>query len=169
MRKVIRPGKVMIGKMRRDVFIEINYVEGKLSIHGVIGPLASGNCYGCCGQIDMGFRSGSNKICNYAPGWSAAKFNKLLDVWDRWHLNAMRAGCEHQRKNWDLAKIIEVNGSKEMAKWILHENHTEGLLGKPCEICGYQYGKSLLFEPVPQDVINFLFSLPSTDKEPAWV
>ena len=32
-----------------------------------------------------------------APGWDAAKLARLRELWERWHLNSLRAGCEHQR------------------------------------------------------------------------
>lgn len=37
------------------------------------------------------------------------------------------------------------------------------------EIEGYKYGTKWLFEAVPEDVIQWLFSLPSAENRPAWV
>lgn len=50
-----------------------------------------------------------------------------------------------------------------------YEDNELGLLGKECPICGYKYGYSWIKEEVPQDVIDFLFNLPETTIEPAWV
>lgn len=47
--------------------------------------------------------------------------------------------------------------------------HPDGLLGKPCPVCGYQYGGEWQKEDVPQDVLDWLFNLPDTDVEPAWI
>jgi hypothetical protein len=34
------------------------------------------------------------------------KIEQLLDIWEKWHLNDMRPGCEHQRASWNpLEKI----------------------------------------------------------------
>lgn len=33
----------------------------------------------------------------FAPEWDARRLLDVLDIWDRWHLNHMRASCEHQR------------------------------------------------------------------------
>lgn len=41
--------------------------------------------------------------------------------------------------------------------------------GHKCPECGYRIGSAWLFEPVPEDVIEFLNSLPAADKVPAWV
>ena len=53
--------------------------------------------------------------------------------------------------------------------WLHPEEHPDGILGKPCPVCGYKYGYSWLTEEVPQDVIDWLCSLPESPVEPAWV
>ena len=53
--------------------------------------------------------------------------------------------------------------------WLHPEEHPDGILGKPCPVCGYKYGHSWLTEEVPQDVIDWLCSLPESPVEPAWV
>lgn len=55
------------------------------------------------------------------------------------------------------------------AGWVKESEHPEGLLSKPCPECGYKYGNAWLKEEVPVKVIEFLRSLPGTDKIPAWV
>jgi len=49
------------------------------------------------------------------------------------------------------------------------EEHPDGILYRPCPVCGYRYGSQWLCEDVPDDVIEFLASLPETDVTPAWV
>lgn len=49
------------------------------------------------------------------------------------------------------------------------EEHPEGILGKPCPICGYKYGTQWKTEKVPEDVIQWLFSLPETKVTPTWI
>jgi hypothetical protein len=55
------------------------------------------------------------------------------------------------------------------AGWVKESEHPDGLMSKPCPTCGYRYGSAWRKEDVPQDVIDFLRSLPKTDKQPAWV
>jgi len=173
MHKIVRLGtRKTYGGRGYSVYCEITIKDGNLSIHGVEGPLPSGNCLGSCGQIDM---SGL-EMDGYAPGWSKELVQEFAQVWDRWHLNDMKAGCPHQRAlGWDTERI---DPSKEtgwhvdmrtanLKRWL---PETEGgYLSKPCPECGYKYGTAWLKEELPQEVIDFLASLPKTDRQPAWV
>lgn len=228
MKKVIRIGKGPHGNVYCK--IEIKNKEGKgpvLSITGVEGPLSSGNCRGSCGQI-----VGHITISTYAPGWDKPLLDKFTDIWEKWHLNNMRAACEHQREDptfnpreelelidfsWgdryysmrtkaqagelsaeeytefqavspkvhsttakkfltpEIEALITGGWIKEgkhktkTAGWIRVEEHPRGLLGKVCSVCGYKYGSAWLYEPLPQEVVDFLAALPYTDMTPAWV
>lgn len=138
------------------VFCKIEYdaEKGSLSISGVVGPLRSGNCVGGCGQINM-FITTDYEEYEFTSGWDQIKWEQFLRVWDRWHLNDMRPGCEHQRElGWGKKDLTVVTG---------------GVLCKPCPVCGYKYGTKWLKEDVPRDVIEWLFSLPETLVKPAWV
>jgi hypothetical protein len=42
-----------------------------------------------------------------------------------------------------------------------------GLLGAPCEVCGYKYGTARLKETVPEAILEELRALPETDRLPA--
>lgn len=53
--------------------------------------------------------------------------------------------------------------------WLRPEEHPDGILCKPCPVCGYKYGTLWKKEEVPKDVIDWLFSLPDTDVQPAWI
>jgi len=231
MKKVVRLGKSQgVG----SVFCKIQFTDGNLSITGVEGPFSGGDCHGSCGQIVMH----RPKISEPAPGWNRELIGKFWDVWERWHLNDMRPGCEHQRENWkNIDKKLEVIGltwggryhelrkqaesgtmspeeyaqwpaivksvdlltmgfntpkhpdkwgkegaaalaigyvkidrtETKAANWVDHREHPEGILSKPCEVCGYAYGSQWLREEVPADVIEFLKSLPDTDIQPDWV
>lgn len=86
--KVVRIGHGENG----SVYCKIQYKEGKLSITGVEGPMRNGDAKGSCGQIVM---SGLD-IKQYAPGWTTQLDSQFREVWKRWHLNDMRANCEHQ-------------------------------------------------------------------------
>lgn len=58
---------------------------------------------------------------------------------------------------------------QKTAGWVRPEEHSDGLLGKPCPVCGYKYGSAWLYEEVPTDVLAWLQSLPDTDQKPAWI
>lgn len=211
------------------MFCEIKYKDGRLSIHGVEGPTNGGNCLGGCGQIDV-----SGDWSSFAPGWNRAKIAKFARIWDEWHLNDARAGCQHQRAEWDTDKkvalthfkwsaeygrlhrlagrgelspaeyehfqgvagavsvvlgshgpkypehwqiaalleagwIVPDNTEEKRVNWVYPHEHPDGILTKKCETCGYSYGSAWLFEPVPDDVLEWLIALPDTDKTPAWV
>ena len=80
---------------------------------------------------------------------SREELEHLLNVWNRWHLNDMRAGCAHQN---------------ELLPWaceLLGVGHSyDELIKMPdfqkCPRCGYNYGSAWLYEPLPEEVVNFL-------------
>ena len=161
--KVVRIGSVKTyGGRWASVFCSIEYKNGRLSISGVVGPLHSGNCLGSCGQIIVNW----TPIVNYAKGWTPSMVNRFLDIWNRWHLNDMNAGTpeqmefvrnyrkNHARPSYDeLCDALKNAGLYEIVQ-------ADGTL--------YKYGHAWLFEPVPTDVLQFLDSLPVSDKTPAW-
>lgn len=55
------------------------------------------------------------------------------------------------------------------AGWVHPEEHPDGLLCKPCPVCGYKYGSEWRNQEVPEGVLSWLAGLPSTDIQPAWV
>jgi hypothetical protein len=163
--KVVRIGTIETYHHRSmlptDVYIHIEYKAGKLSITGVIGPRSNGDAWGGCGQIDMEFdhRNKSQNDSRYrnpitideikfAPGWSAELWYGLLNVWSMYHLNDLRAACEHQ----------EIMGQT----WTTHPSAT-------CPVCDYRLGSQWKRISVPDAVIEFLMILPESDKTPAWV
>ena len=198
MAKIIRIGTIKQGGRRASIYCKIEYTPrteprnklvelivramyknmGRLSITGVVGPLSSGNCLGGCGQINTTLYEARHDI-RHAPGWNFAKVRKFLQCWERWHLNDMRAGCEHQREaEWsdrriDPSELPKSSANRDergiMAMWVRPDEHADGLLTKPCPICGYKYGTSWFTEAIPQTVLDFLNSLPDADRSPAWI
>jgi hypothetical protein len=164
--KVVNPGKVKIGTRFHEMFVRIEYRPNReLSICGVAGPWHSGNCAGSCGQCDEGLE----KISVFHKGWSKEKAGKLRQVWNDWHLNHMRPGCVHQAE-WDTSKMLEMpDGKEKEAGWVTIDEHPEGLLCKPCPVCGYKYGSAWNKEEVPDGVLDWLRALPDTEIHPAWV
>lgn len=201
-----------------------------LHITGVVGPRSNGNAY-AAGQCYDELRQGvANK------GWTADKLYKLLDIWQRWHMNDVLPYCEHQR-DWDggkLCKLYEYKmtdntrkrrdalkesihkmlmagysvrlyesqrtllGSEYLVKTYdsnipdgyelsktytkrarelyplesdtkFGDKHPDGILAKPCPVCGYKWGSSWRAERVPAEVLQWMESLPDSTRKPAWV
>lgn len=85
------------GALNTDVFAFVKWDGSRLSITGVEGPDSRGECEGGCGQIML--RRDDHK--DHIP-----EYDRLAEVWDRWHLNDMRAGCVHQMaEGWGSEKI----------------------------------------------------------------
>lgn len=158
-----------------DVFVTITWEDGNLSLSGVEGPKGNGDATGSSGQIVDRLK----ELVTWDHQYDKAMTERLAQLWERWHLNDMHAGCEHQRDaTWnerpiDSSKPLHAYGrhfegqrsdSWNMLAWITPDEHPEGLLGAPCPVCGYKYGTKWLREEVPQDVIDWLFSLPEGDK-----
>lgn len=132
------------------VHVTIKLDEVNLSITGVEGALPSGNCLGGCGQILHDLKALRSKDYRLVDGWTIPKFRRLLNIWEQWHLNELHAGCEHQR-----AMGWEKDG---------YDKHPS----ESCPVCGYQYGTAWNFVPIPDDVIEWLFSLPKAIKPCPW-
>lgn len=86
-----------------SIFVKVVYEGGRLSITGVEGPLPGGNAIGGCGQICMHMDVDTMVP---APGWTKDMLARLLAIWNAWHLNDARAGCEHQRNAWDVEEKL---------------------------------------------------------------
>jgi hypothetical protein len=166
MKRTLNPGSIKTHTGRRvPVFVTVSYVDGRLSITGVEGPMAGGNCYGGCGQIG-GHAGRALTVDAYAPGWTPELVAQLDKVWHDWHLNDMRAGSPRQRA-W-LAAHPEAGREY---KTTLDNLTAAGLSpdaqylhnGKP-----YAYGSAWLSDPVPADVIAFLESLPASTIPNPW-
>lgn len=142
--KIVRVGTKKEGNANASVYCQIKFDGRRLSISGVVGPTPNGNARGAAGQIIMD-KWGIQK---FAPGWDIVKLRRFRAVWNQWHLNDMRAECEHQRDRGE--------------NWTTHPSAA-------CPDCGYKLGSAWLFEEVPADVLDFLRSLPDTDQQPAWV
>ena len=244
MKKVINPCKCEVYTSRgttqmANAYVEIEYKDGRLSLHGVIGPMSNGNCRGSAGQCDEEISKGVP-----TEDWTKEMLQKLCDIWDKWHLNDMRPYCQHQKElGWREQASEEItlyhynltmealnakrsaekealqalsNGrtfeptkeqtlfaslaygldvyeelSGELTQyykphkalytgdhgftetktrgWVRYDESDKGILCKPCPVCGYKYGTSWIKEEVPQEIIDWLFALPTTKTQPAWV
>ena len=131
------------------VFATIKWTGERLSICAVEGPTRGGNARGGCGQVRPAVYTD--------PLIDLERFN---EVWNRWHLNDMRAGTPKQE---------EALREAENAGWE-HKSY-DGALAKLAELGlkvdgGYVYGSAWNHEDVPEDVVEYLDSLPSNDTLP---
>lgn len=155
--KIISPIKIKIGEKYYNVFCHIQFKDKRLNISGVEAPLHSGSCVGSCGQINIGYEDLSKLDIKYNCFWDKDLFKKFLDIWGKYHLNDLNAGCIHQRellkniKNYNYDKLIKIPEFKN------------------CPICSYAYGSKWLFEKIPIDIIKWLNRLPNTTIKPAWI
>lgn len=97
-------GKARGGTVTVDVELSDRNGKGvELSVCGSVW-----NKYGT--DIDAGGQcldSLASYIHTFAPGWNAERLARVVAVWERWHLNGMRAGCVHQRE-WDTRGEVEI-------------------------------------------------------------
>ncbi len=226
--RILNPGRTPDGSL----FVKIEYTHPRLSLSGVVAPMANGDARGGCGQV----LDELDRLTSYTHDWSPALARRLKELWERWHLNDLRAGCEHQRSDpahdtkkpvtlqpysWSpqfhdwrrraeegklspedyatfrnivptvRALTIDYRRPKyptpeavealirgwikpdkpemKTAGWVDYREHPDGLLSKPCPVCGYQYGSKWLLEEVPEEVLGELRNLPETTVKPAWV
>lgn len=145
-----------------DVWIEVKYEDGRLSITGVVGPMRNGNAKGSAGQC-VDALDGDLKL---REGWKPEMVQELANVWRRWHLNDTRAGTpaqmEHLRANAHKFKGYP----QSYYDWARAELASAGL--QPDPETGYSYGSAWLYEEVPADVLAFLASLPDATKMHPW-
>lgn len=114
----------------------------------------------CQDAIREALKDGSLKLAN---GYKKEEVLKLLDIWDVWHLNDMKAGCSHQRV------MIQAMNHTHGEKFFYADNYSEVVKipeFKKCSECGYKYGSAWLHEPLPEDVIEFIKGF-ATGKTPA--
>lgn len=103
----------------------------EVSITGAIWePIGKRNrdCLSCGQNLDT--------MREYLSG--NATFMRLHALWSRWHLNGMRAECEHQRERGET--------------WTSHPS-------AECPDCGYKLGHAWLYEPIPADVLALVNAL----------
>lgn len=158
--KVVTPGYETIDGLEYTVFCTIQYKAGKLSITGVVGPFPNGNCKGGCGQISL------DETTPY-EGFPLEAFKR---VWERWHLNDLRAGTpaqeEYLRRNppqYTYPKTHYVTACAKLKRAGL--NPDTSYFVEP-----YLYGTKWLTEMVPESVLEWLKSLPEAGRviPPCW-
>lgn len=159
--KVLYVGTTDVGttdvgrRARAKVFVRVKYDGRLLSLTGVEGPRANGDCWGSCGQIGMGWTD--DYLADLRDGdLDAGQVRQLREVWGEWHLNDMRAGTPRQ--------LAYLAGHKFPGYPASHYEWAVGVL-KSAGLDpdnGHLYGSAWLFEPVPSTVLDFLDGLPAS-------
>lgn len=75
-----------------------------------------------------------------AWGWTLDDVRSLRMIWERWHLNGMRAECAHLERQWEdstYGKRLKLDGP-----------------GTVCPESGYRMGRAWLVEPLPDIIIT---------------
>lgn len=179
--KIINPATVPVygrrtGQERQgQLYIEIKWQDGQLTLSGVEAPLKGGDCLGSCGQVGIDAKAACNE------GWNRHMLYQLAELWDRWHLNDMNAGSpaqetfvRHWRKTHEYG-YVEAKAALDAAGLepdIAHpHNYTvkndDGVVVP--QVRPYSYGTAWVHEPVPEHVLEWLYHLPDTPVQPAWV
>jgi hypothetical protein len=102
---------VFIGETAQGSFyVQIQFNldgKGRLSIQGVEGPRPAKGAAASGGQNQRCLAN----IITFHPTWNKERVDKLVDVWDKWHLNDVRPYCEHQLRDhgWQLEKPCTVH------------------------------------------------------------
>lgn len=97
------------------------------------------------------------KPYKFNKGWNIGKLNELIRIWNRWHLNDVRAGSPNQESALRNTKITGDFYPQALAylKTIGLQPDPNYLIdGKP-----YSYGSRWLKEEIPEEVIKYLESL----------
>lgn len=158
MNKLLLLGRTRAGK----VFVTVNLKDNKLSMTGVIGPRQGGNCQGGCGQIVQELQA--DQFTRFNPPWTKEKIAELLKVWERWHLNDMRAGTVDQEQ-WLLEHAKEAEEHRQdYYTWACEALQGAGL--NPDQ--GYAYGSQWLKESLPEAIERYLEALPESEERMPW-
>ena len=128
--KVIKLGKVRYNKRREneaELYITL-YDKGENKVEfacsGAIWNRLHTDCL-CCGQC-------VDTVASFFP--HNKKVQRIKDIWRRYHLNDLHAGCIHQRKF-------------ENEPYELHR-------GDHCDICNYTYGTGWCYEEIPHEILE---------------
>lgn len=135
------------------------------------GEPVTGQELSISGECGRDRQSGSSfgQIVDTLRNFTDEKIQRLCDIWDEWHLNAMTSGCVHQlEEQWtkrpiDPSKPLNAYGrffegqkqdSWNMLSWVPQKEHQLGLLSRPCTKCEYKFGTKWLYRPLPDGLVE---------------
>jgi hypothetical protein len=103
------------------------------------------------GEFESGGAGWDWDVDSPAPGWTPEQIAELAAIGKRWHLNGLKAGCAHQRVEYET----DPYGGRRPS---LTET-------KPCPHTDYRYGSAWLVELLPQDVIDRIRQIANEHRE----
>jgi len=141
------------GQPQQGVDLKTHENPIELSMSGSIWNLSRSDCTQC-GQMQDTIRDELNSgNLRLKSNISQDDMKKLLDIWDRWHLNGLKAGTTKQNEliemHRDDPKYAEQDVFLDRPRAILKDFDAD-----PDN--GYSYGSAWLFEPLSDDVIDFV-------------
>jgi len=152
MRKEFEIGRVKVDgykrRLRARIDIRLRKEKSKGLCLAISGEIMNPKLTDCimAGQIrkelEEAYREGKLDL---SLRLNRDKFQELMVIWKRWHLNDLRAGCTHQRE------IIRESGYDDCSYEEIKK--TEFFV---CPVCGYEYGSKWLLEELPPVVVDFL-------------
>lgn len=87
-------------------------------------------------------------------GWDRAKYERLQEFSQDWHLNDLRAGCAHQTVVYETDRF---------GRSVPSLSKTE-----ECPLTGYRYGQAWLVAKLPEEVVHELYELGAVRTEKDW-
>jgi hypothetical protein len=130
----------------------------RLSLMGEVFPVdRNGNQRGGRrGEITAAGQIGDmlGEITEPAPGWTLAEIAEVAEIWTHWHLNDMRAGCNHLPAD-GLVREPDGYGGDRIST-----------VANVCPVTGYRWGTAWLTDPLPDEIIarvRYLFRSRSAD------
>jgi hypothetical protein len=147
------------------LFAFVDLVDGELSITGVEGPKSNGDCRGSCGQC---LEDWPGMVIKFAPGWDTIKLMELVKIWERWHLNDMRAGTPSQ-ESYLREHPVSFTYPESHYKKALEALEAAGLQPDLLDGEPYSYGSAWLHEDLPAKVVETVESwVEGTQPPDAW-
>ena len=175
-KKVINPGSIEIDGKRAEIFCKVEMTDEKISISGVIGPKRNGDALGSCGQIDMEFKHKETKDDDkrytnlitpeeiiFNDGWNESKWFDFLSIWKKWHLNDMKASCEHQEA---LGWMDQASEEVTFYNWSLNSDtiSRQNKIKEDAEKTLIETGRAVITK-VEQDILKLEYILKTESAE----
>jgi len=172
--RVLQPGKLRMYDgaplVRLFVEVEVHHTNDRttdlsqpeLSITGVEGPKANGDAFGSCGQCVHSL----DELEVLEDGWTPEMVATLRDIWNRWHLNAMRAGTIAQTEH--LRTLTFPGYPVSHFDWAKEQLAAVGLQPDTSVDPPYSYGSAWLYEPLPEATLAWLRHLPESTVKYPW-
>jgi hypothetical protein len=161
-----RDGGVWLQVALKKIPVEHSIVKGDwrygFSMTGVIGPLRNGDCRGSCGQC--GIPADARPVV----GWTAEDLEDLRAIWERWHLNDMRAGSEVQEQHLRSLKFQGIECPPYPASYLDWARSELAKAGLEPDADGYSYGCEWKREPLPVEVVQWWESLVDVGAPRGW-